>query len=108
MKGYIKIGDALKWIWDNSNRNIPFNIAFCTLDKKRQSGGEVIELTNAVIPSRETIKDTEGNVVRPSLKSIDQNRLQNATFNLYVPERNRFYQVHNDLILFFQNKRVIY
>jgi hypothetical protein len=108
MKGYIKIGEVLKWMWDIQNRNIPFHISFCSFDERRQCGGEFIELAGAVRPSREVVRENRSHPDRAPLKSIDQNRLQNACFNIYVPERDRFYMVHNDLILFFNRQRVIY
>jgi hypothetical protein len=107
-RGYIKIREVLQWLWNPANRNIPFQISFCSLDIKRDTGGEFIELASAIRPTREAITENLGKADRPPLKSIEQNRLANATFNVYVKERNRFYSVHNDLILFFNRQRVVY
>lgn len=106
-KGFIKIKDVLQWLFNHENRGIPFSITILSFDEKRKTGGEWMEFKTAVIPTKEIVHKIHGER-NTSGKSIDQNKVENATFLIFVPETNRFITAHNDLIFQFQNKRVIF
>lgn len=87
----IRLADALDQmnLIENGKKK-PFDIVFCTVDKKRKTGGDIVELRN---------------VTRVSQK---HNMQSNETIGVFNPDNLEHpYAVHTWLILKFNNMEVL-
>lgn len=94
----MKLGESLKimGLKDAHREPIPFKIKFCTADRSRGTGGELIELPKAVLS--QNLKDLP-RYARGDVGSKKVNQYTNAIRNLYDLEHQRFYKVSIYLIL---------
>lgn len=90
---------------DHNSNPIMFNIKFVTADKKRMSGGEIIEIKYAKkcigIRNNEAVFDT-GNKKRKK-----PNHYINSTRNILCPN-GQIRKIHIRLITEFNGQKVIY
>lgn len=84
---------------------IPFSVAFVTADRNLKTGGEIIQLPEAIVfsgnkqPSEKPI---------PNAAAKRQNHRTNATVNFWLPGPQRFMKAHVDLLLSFNNKWIVW
>ncbi len=100
--------DAISFLFNRSQSSInPFTLTFITCDKIRKKGGDIIILTNCIVPISEhqNIKVRESNLTAGKQKN--PNHLTHRTINIFQQDAQRFYTVHIDLITELNNKRLI-
>lgn len=87
----------------------PFDIAYCTYDESRKTGGDRIEL-KGVLSSRMQAQAKKRGFANPEpTQGIQkrQNHYHNATRNLLLPN-GKYKKVHIYLIEFFNGKQMYY
>lgn len=102
----MKRSDALQkmQLTDAHGEPVPFRIKFCTADRTRNTGGELIELKNAVLSQNlKTLPRHVRNIANP--KRVNQ--FSNAIRNVYDLDHNRYYKIHIYLILEFNGVAVV-
>ncbi len=91
---------TIKEVLTDMGSGQPFAIEYCSYDKKRGTGGELINLSNCTHPKRQqspTTGDNRGKV---------KNHYANATRNIY-PQEGHPIPVHIYLITKFNHKTVV-
>lgn len=103
----IKLKDALQTMERTNARGlpIPFNIVFCTADLNRKTGGEIIQLDNAVL-SRKIKHPTH---YRKSNEQVIKKPLhyRNRTRNLQQLKTSEIRKAHIDLVLYLNGEEVV-
>jgi hypothetical protein len=90
---------------DEHHNPVPFALTFCTADRSRRTGGEVISLPKAVLMKR--MKKTTAASGSGTAKK-KSNDFENATRNVLCLDTQRPYRVHLRLIESFNNTPVLW
>jgi hypothetical protein len=99
----------------------PFDMVFITADRRRKTGGEIVNATGWIVcgSSEESSKPGVKNNSKPKVLSSeelpdtkepkDPHHKDHGTINIYNPANSGIHpiSVHFDLIQFFNGKRVI-
>lgn len=88
----------------------PFDLVFCTCDRHKGTGGEVIEVRQWVKVTEEQLRKSGSKIIRKTVEKLhrDPDHRRNKTINIRdLRNPNRVRKVHVRLIGFFNNKRVI-
>lgn len=88
----------------------PFDLVFCTCDRQKGTGGEVIEVKQWVKVTGEQLRKSGSRIIRKKAEKLyrDPDHQRNKTINIRdLRNPNRVRKVHIRLIGFFNNKRVI-
>lgn len=106
---YILLKDALREIdrVDESKNPIPFACRFVTADRKRNTGGEIITVVNAV----KCVGKKDGEIVflgrETAAPRRNPNHYENATRNIAL-QNGAIRKMHIRLIIEFNGQKVIY
>lgn len=86
----------------------PFSLSFVTYDKKRDTGGEWINVKSAVKFMSKPAQQKSIDAAQPSFTSVSRNpkHFENATRNIKL-KNGVIRKVHIRLIRLFNNKKVI-
>lgn len=90
------------------NRNEIFDIEYCTADKKRGTGGDLVAYNRAVKHTKQELpkKQLEKlEATQPLLRSA--NKKYHSIINIYLPQIREIRTLHIRLITAFNGKRVI-
>jgi hypothetical protein len=88
----------------------PFDLVFCTADRHKGTGGEVIEVKQWVKVSGEQLRMSGSKVIRKKADKLkrDPDHIKNKTINIRdLRNPNKVRKVHIRLIGFFNNQRVV-
>lgn len=110
MESIISIPDVRKELlrYKDSDSPIFFNISFVTANRKKKTGGEIIHLDNCLLMKNQNGRPRSKNyqpIVREPLR--DPNHHRNQTFNIVQVDSQTKFTVHTNLIVRFQNKKVV-
>ena len=96
---------------DKNNKPIPFSIKFVTADRKKQTGGEIITIDEAI----KVVGKKKGEVIidKRKKKDIDiktknPNHWKNSTRNIMVVSSGEIRKIHIRLIIEFNGQNVYY
>lgn len=111
MNGYIRLKAVLEKMeeFDHEGKPIAFNLKFVTCDRKRGTGGEIIE----IVGGRKCVGVRNGKVVYDKRKievqgpTKDPRHWVNATRNIVLPNGG-IRKVHIRLIIEFNGQKVCY
>jgi hypothetical protein len=78
---------------DEMGNPTPFSIVFCTADRKKNTGGEIITLDNIVLSRNQKVKDAS-----KTGKKKSQNHYANFTRNIKILSSGAIRKVHGHLI----------
>ena len=107
LKSTILLTDVFETLFNKSDPNpTPFSIIAISYDAKRETGGEILKLDNCIVPTSKRV----GN--KPQLpvfsKTKNAAHRKNNTINLLNKNNDTFIKVHIDLIVEFNNQKVIW
>lgn len=106
---HILLRDALHEMDQVSSSGIPvpFSLKFVTADRKRKTGGEIIEVKDAIkcIGKKNGMVIYDGNTL--SRKEKAPSHYENATRNIALPNGS-IRKIHIRLIIEFNAQKVIY
>lgn len=108
-KPSIFIKDVLTQIFDRNGGATPFSLLFCSFDKERRRGGDIIKVEDAIIPTADRLKSFKKE--HPSLtpiKSTNPSHQENNTINIFLHKNNKYIKVHVDLMLEFNGKTIVW
>lgn len=91
----------------NAKIAMPFQIAFSTANREKQTGGKLIYLQKALLSKNQHGKKALKN--EPLVKTdsrTDPKHQKNNTYNVVCQQTGDFYKLHYHLIIEFQNKEV--
>lgn len=96
---------------DERDQPVPFDIQFITYDKKRKTGGDIMEIKGAVMsgvhkPSAREKHLQRMQVVKGMVK--DPHHYEHDTINVKVKGSDQTRKIHVRLITAFNDTRVIY
>ena len=95
---------------DHKGRPVPFSIQFCTASKKRRTGGELIDLPQAVLSWNQKKGASKSEPLPEGKTAIESakkpNHYRNRTRNLVLPN-GEMRKVHISLITRFNGHEVI-
>lgn len=111
MNGYIRLKAVLEKMeeFDHDGKPVKFNLKFVTCDRKRGTGGEIIE----IVGGRKCVGIRNGKVVYDKRKTEVQGPSRyphhwvNATRNIVLPN-GAIRKVHIRLIIEFNGQKVCY
>lgn len=86
---------------DAKGRPVPFSIIFCTSDRKKSAGGEIISLDNVVLSKNDNNKKAS-----KTGKTKKQNHFANFTRNIKILSSEEIRKVHGRLIGFINGHNV--
>jgi hypothetical protein len=90
---------------NHKGEGIPFSISFITADKRRNTGGELFTIPNAVFLPNYLNASKE---IRRLAMPKSPKHYQHSTLNLFNLDTLRIVKIHPRLILFFNSQKVIY
>lgn len=89
----------------------PFTLLFVTADRKRGTGGDLIEVRDWQKISKDTVVEALPGRQRKTVRAMikDPNHWENKTINIHNPNNRALHptKVHYRLIQFFNGKRVL-
>lgn len=112
INGYIRLKEVIEIMdrVDSDDKPVLFDIKFVTIDNKRDTGGQIIEVNKA----RKCIGKRNGKVVFDSRKPAsadkvkkDPHHWENATRNILL-QNGQIRKIHIRLIIEFNGKKVCY
>lgn len=105
----ILLKDALKMMdrLDHKSRPIPFSISFITADRRRDKGGELIQLSGAILSKHNILLPQHTRNVDGFGKSRKPSHFENSTRNVQAPDGS-ITKVHIRLIKTFNGKKIIW
>lgn len=104
----------IREVMDTIRKGDAFDITWITADRKRKTGGKILQLRNA-IRSDKPDNGVKKDVVAPEVAEVsnhtipkrDPNHFKNDTINIRKRGTQRIMKVHPNLITMFNNKHVI-
>jgi hypothetical protein len=112
MKGFIRLTDALEQMdqLDNTGKPVKFQMKYVTHDKKRKTGGEIIE----IIDGRKCVGKRKGKVVFDTRKKAEEpkktrnpHHWTKSTRNVILPN-GQIRKFHIRLIIEFNHEKVCF
>lgn len=97
--------ELLTILFDRSDINpTPFSIIAISYDERRGTGGDILKLDNCIVPTQKRIDK----VATQTTKTTNPEHRRNNTINLLNKNNNQFVKLHIDLIVEFNNHKVIW
>lgn len=105
----ILLRDALRMMdrLDHKNRPIPFSLSFVTADRRRNTGGEIMSISGAILSKHNTILPKYVRTVDGFGGSKSPRHYENATRNVQSPDGS-ITKVHIRLITTFNGQKIIW
>ena len=106
LKPTITLSEVMAVLFNRSNpAPVPFSIIAVSYDNRRGTGGEFLKLENCIVPPSKEKNSSEA-AEQSAAGKVSRHR--NNTVNLLNKMNDTYVKVHVDLIVEFNNQKVIW